>query len=478
MPDGSMAALLLAGEFLFRLSIAALVILRRTRHSSTLAWVVVIMVLPVVGALLYLLTGETRIGRRRSRRHDEIRERIQAICASHWAESRYPELSRQYQPIATLAEGVGGTAPRGGNALSLFGDTDRVLDLLVEDIGRASAHCHLLFYIYLPDGSGRKLAAALMDAARRGVACRLLVDGVGSAELLSSSLARELRAAGVRLVSALPATPLRALFARLDLRNHRKLAVIDGVIGYTGSQNIADASFAPKPRFAPWVDCMVRIEGPAARDLQEVFVTDWYQDAEEPLEEVLELEPPSAPDGMTVQVIPSGPGYDNESMASLIQVGFHVAREEIVFTTPYFVPDEATVVGLCTAARRGVHTALVVPARNDSPLVSLASRSYYQSLLDAGVEIWEYTAGLLHAKTVTIDRDVAVITTANLDRRSMELNFEVSTLVFDTDFASQLRFLQRSYVEDSLRVDPWAWRERPWTRRLVQNAAGLTSPLL
>jgi cardiolipin synthase len=383
--------------------------------------------------LLYLLLGETRLGARRQRRHQEIRGRIQSLSASHWGNSRYPTIAPEHQPIATLAEGVGGTAPRGGNTLSLHGDTERVIELLEEDIGRAVDHCHLLFYIYLTDDSGQRVAAALMAAARRGVKCRLLVDSVGSADLLGSSLTRRMREAGVQVVSALPATPVRALFARLDLRNHRKLAVIDGVVGYTGSQNI---------------------------------------------EGLLELAPPSTEDDIAVQVIPTGPGYDNEAMAQLIQASFHVAREEVILTTPYFVPDEATVVGLCTAAKRGVHAALVVPARNDSPLVALASRSFYQTLLRAGVEIWEYTEGLLHAKTVTIDRDLAVITTANLDRRSMELNFEVSIVVYDSDFTSRLRFLQRSYMGDSRRLDPDRWSGQPRLRRLLQNAAGMMSPLL
>ena len=262
------------------------------------------------------------------------------------------------------------------------------------------------------------------------------------------------------------------------MRNHRKVAVIDGTVGYTGSHNLADEAFHPKPKFAPWIDATVRIEGPAVRDLQALFVEDWFMDTKRSLDHLIMIPPFQHPVGKTVQIVGTGANSRNRALVQVIQSAIHLAREELILTTPYFVPDEGTQAAMTTAAMRGVCTVLVVPARNDSPLVSLASRSYYDSLLTAGVEIHEFTKGLLHAKTMTVDQDLALVSTANFDRRSFEINFELSTLIYDTDFASELRLLQKTYLEDCRRVDSVDWPHRPWPRRLAENVAGLVSPLL
>ncbi len=472
-------------EFLLRLTLVGVILmrLRGGRSATALAWIVLILALPVVGLLVYLLIGEVRLGRRRIARHREIVKRVQVPVPSSTAgaQARPPrrtDVPAVYRPIATLGEAVGDNPARGGNVLRLIGETDLFIQALVEDIDAASLCCHLEFYIFLPDHSGARVAEALIRAAARGAKCRLLVDAVGSRNFLRSPLRREMEHASVRVMSALPANVLRMAFARLDLRNHRKIAIIDGCIAYTGSQNIADAEFAVKRKFGPWVDAMVRITGPAVRDLQRLFVEDWYMDTDEALDELLLIEPPFADDGIAVQIMGTGPNSYNDALRQLTQTAFHSAREELILTTPYFVPDEATVIALRTAARRGVDTSLVLPARNDSPLVAAASRSFYHQLLEAGVKIFEFHKGLLHAKTMTIDRDLALLSTANLDRRSFELNFEVSVIVYDTDFASQLRFVQRSYIVDSHAIDADTWIRRPWPKVLVNNAVALVAPLL
>ena len=472
-------AFLFLAELGVRAWVIVRVVQRGPQHSaSSLAWILVVLTLPVFGVGLWFLVGEARLGSGRRERYAELADRIA------WAAGRAGPIDEQredpagYEHTIRLAEAVGGTPPRRGNELTLMGDTAGVIDALVADLGRARATAHLCFYIYLPDETGRRVAAALRAAAARGVACRVLVDAVGSADLLVSPLRRELEDAGVRVVPALPVNIVRAAFARIDLRNHRKLAVIDGRIGYVGSQNVADASFAPKPRFAPWVDCMVRCEGPVVRDLELLFVTDWFVDAGEPLEELLARPPEARPGGVTAQVLPSGPPNDHEALAQLSLGAIHHAREELCLTTPYFVPGEAELQSLCTAARRGVRIVIVLPARNDSLLVGAVSRSHYAPLLAAGVEVHEFQHGLLHAKTMTVDRELGFVTTANFDRRSFALNFEVSLLVYDSDFASQLRFLQMDYVGRSLPVDPNAAQRCGPLRRFGQNAAGLFSPLL
>ena len=457
-----------------------LVLLRpRIRQPSSPAWILVIVVLPIVGVVLYLVVGEVRTGGRRKRRHRTIHENIGAVLRKAWRDG--PAKARvegDARSIARLARLVGDTRPRGGNRLTLLSDAKHFVGNLTKDIDDARNHVHLLFYIYLDDLMGREAGDALARAAARGVDCRLLVDNVGSAEFLKSDLCKRLRACGVRVAAALPTRITQIASIRFDMRNHRKIAVVDGRTGYTGSHNLAAEAFHPKPRFAPWFDATLRIEGPAVRDLQALFVEDWYMDTGESLEALIAIEPEEHRDGEVVQVVGSGVNSQNQALVRVIQSAVHMAREELVLTTPYFVPDEGTLAALTTAAMRGVRTMIVVPARNDSPLIALASRSFYQTLLDAGARLHEFTKGLLHAKTITVDREFALVSTANLDRRSFEINFELSTLVYDRAFAAKLRQLQARYIADSTTVDGATWRARRWPRRLAENMAGLVSPLL
>ncbi len=472
-------AFLIAAELALQLAIVVRVIQRGPRRSaSALAWIIVIIALPVAGIVGWFLVGEARLGQRRRERHAQLAREIQQALPASEEISERPETPSAYRFTITLTEAVGGTPPRAGNRLRLMGDTDRVIDLLIGDIDAARGHCHLLFYIWIDDRVGRRLAEALMRAAGRGIACRVLVDDVGSRPFLRSGTCRGLRAAGVQVVRALPVNLLRRPLARVDVRNHRKLAVIDGCIGYTGSQNVAEASFASKPRFAPWVDCMLRVEGPVVADLQRIFVCDWFLDTGEKLQDLLTCDVSATEDGVLVQVLPTGPSQDNEALEQLALAALQRARRELILTTPYFVPGELDAASICTAARRGVEVKIVLPGRNDSWLVGAVSRSHYLDLMQAGVRVYEFQKGLLHAKTMTVDGDLALITTANFDQRSFDLNFEVSTLVYDAAFATQLRSLQHTYIEDSVLVDAARMAERGWLPRLVDNAAGVFSPLL
>lgn len=466
-----------------QLGFVARVLLRQLQlQSSSLAWIFLILGLPGLGIALYLLVGEVRLGRATLRRHAEIERRIRPRLAAARGPSPPASLPADFEPLARLGARVGGMGVRDGNVPSLISDSDLSIDALVADIDRATSHCHLLTYIYLVDTNGRKVAEALLRAVRRGVVCRLLVDDRGSKLFLRSALRRELEAAGVEVAAALPVSLWRRGLARLDVRNHRKLVVIDGCIAYTGSQNIADAAFLLKPRFAPWVDLTVRLEGPVVRDLQALFIEDWYvsrpQAQRERLEELLEIDPPTLDGGVPVQVLGSNPNGHYEALEQLVQATLHTARKQVVLTTPYYVPDEGTNSALRTAASRGLRTALVVPARNDSPLVALASRSFYDELLEAGVEIYEYTGGLLHAKTMRVDDELSLVMTANMDRRSFEINFELSLLVYDRGFAGELGEVQKSYMAASERIERQSWERRPWTDRVLENAAGLVGPLL
>ncbi len=473
---------MIVGELALKLAMVAFILTRQSfRPATALAWVVVIFAIPILGIVLYLLVGEARLGRRRIRQHRSIIARIRSqTCVVERPQHHYrhPVIPVDFIPIASLAESVAHNPVRPGNRLRLFADTDVFIQALIEDIDAATDHCHLLFYIYLTDHSGTRVGRALMSAVQRGVRCRLLVDSVGSKLFLRSALARQMRSAGIQVIEALPVHAMRALFARVDLRNHRKIAVIDERIGYMGSQNLSDPEFAIKKRYAPWVDAMLRIDGPATGDLQALFIEDWFLDTEEVLTDAIGLMPEPYDDGAALQIMGTGPTSNNEALRQLVTAMIYSAREELILTTPYFVPDESTLLAISAAARRGVETTIVLPARNDSPVVAAASRAYYDLMLDSGAHILEFTSGMLHAKTMTIDRNLAMISTANLDRRSFELNFEVSSVIYDTDFASQLRFLQKSYMNTANTIRHDDWRSRSWPIRLLHNTAGLLSPLL
>lgn len=482
----SIPEILALGEFAVRILMVIVVLVRKASRPSVAAgWLVLVLAVPFLGAFLYFTVGETRFGRRRIERHATILTRIDQPWLRQYESphAAIPESSPIPRELASVATKVAFGEPRGGHRLRLFSNSDESIDAIIAEVDRATDHCHLLFYIWLDDATGRRLGEALSSAAARGVACRVLLDAVGSKQFLRSETRRAMQAAGVEVEAALPVNVVRMLLSRLDLRNHRKIAVIDGRVGFTGSQNVADASFAPKAKFAPWIDCMVRIEGPAVRALQTIFVIDWLLDAapsraELPVERVLSIEPPCHADGVVAQVIATGPNYHQHAVTQIVQAIVHLARRELVLTTPYFVPDGATLTNLAVAARRGVDVRLVVPARNDSRLVDLASRALRRPLLEAGVSIEEFHGGLLHAKTIVADDEVGVVMSANLDLRSYELNFECGLLVFDEGFAKELRALQRSYQARATPAPVDSIGERPLHVRLAEGLASVMSPLL
>lgn len=477
---GAVLALGVSVVVVLQLVFVVFVLLRpRIRQSSSMAWILVVVALPVIGVALYMILGEIRPGNRRQRRHRVIQGNIRAVLKRAWQDVPAPSLRPgASQAVARLARLVSCTEPRAGNRLTLLARTDDFVDALTADIGRAQRHVHLLFYVYLDDDVGRRVGEALAERAAEGVECRLFADNVGSAAFLKSKLCQEMKQRGVQVAAALPTRIAQIASIRFDMRNHRKIVVVDGVVGYTGSHNVASPDFHPKPRFAPWIDATLRIDGPAVRDLQALFIEDWYLDTGQSLEHLIATDPKCHEDGTVVQVIGTGVNSRNQALVRVIQSAIHTARKELVLTTPYFVPDEGTVAALTTAALRGVSTAVVLPARNDSVLVGLASRSYYEGLLDAGAQVHEFSKGLLHAKTMTVDREFAMVSTANMDRRSFDINFEITTLVYDSDFASSLRALQDRYLQDCRAVDAAAWTRRRWPKRLAENAGGLLGPLL
>ena len=447
--------------------------------SARMAWVLAIVTVPVVGIVAYVLFGETNIGRRRIARMRAALKRLPSFHDFGHAETRQV-VPERYAPLFRVGHSISGYPAAGGNEGVLLADSDAAIDAMVADIDAAEEHVHVLFYIWLVDNNGMKMIAALKRAAERGVTCRVMVDDIGSRALIRSAHWRDMASAGVRLAVALPVgNPLlRPLKGRIDMRNHRKIVVIDNRVTYCGSQNCADPAFAIKARFAPWVDVMVRFRGPVVRQNQHLFASDWMGHVNEDLSDLLRYPEAATENGFTAQVVGTGATARYSAMPEMFVSLMNAATRELVLSTPYYVPDEPIQAALCASAHRGVETTVIFPRRNDSWFVAAASRSYYRELLEAGVRIFEYPDGLLHAKTLTLDGEIGLIGSANVDRRSFELNFENNILFHDAVLAAAIRGRQQSYVEAAIPIGLDAVAQWSRTRRLVNNAMAMIGPLL
>ena len=484
MDQGALTGtIILILHYFIQIVLIVRVILRPHRQpASRIAWIVVILALPVLGMVAYVLLGETNIGRRRVERLRKILVRLKDVndAAGGDAADLQVAVPERYAHLFQVGKSVNGFDPVGGNRAHLMKDSNATINSIVADIDGAKDHVHLSFYIWLTDNNGCKVVEALKRAAARGVTCRAMADGLGSRSMIGSKHWQAMRDAGVLVAVALPigSLLLRSLKGRIDLRNHRKIVVIDNQITYCGSQNCADPEFRVKYKYAPWVDAMIRFEGPIARQNQYLFTSDWMAETDEDISALLRQPISSTQTGLPAQVIGTGPTVRYSAMPEMFETLIYSARRELVITTPYYVPDESMQAALCSSARRGVATTIIFPARNDSWVVGAASRSYYADLLAAGVRIFEYEGGLLHTKSLTVDGEVTLIGSANMDRRSFELNYENNILLYDQSLTNDMRQRQDSYIASSSPVTIEMVENWSWQRRLCNNAIAMFGPVL
>jgi cardiolipin synthase len=475
---------------------------RRRSAAAARAWLLLIFLLPLPGVIVYALIGRPYLPRRRmelqaeaSRMIREEQERRglvpavrplrgagggEAASVARQDEQAELELSAQLAHVMRLAENLGDFRIVGGNRVELLDDYEGTIDRIVADVDAARDHVHVLYYIFADDRTGRRVAEALVRAAGRGVSCRVLMDGTGSKVGLRR-LRPGLLAAGVEVVALLPARWLRRFSsARIDLRNHRKVVVVDGRVGYAGSQNLIDADFK---RPLVYEEVVVRVEGPVVGELQAVLLADrWVETGEavrrpEMFPEWVAAEG-GTPGRTVAQLLPSGPGYPHENNQRFIVSLMHAARRRVVITSPYFIPDDPFIQAMTTAVLRGVEVHLVVSRQIDQYLVGLGQRSFYDELLEGGVRIHSYTKRFLHAKHVSIDDSIGLIGSSNMDIRSFMLNAEVMLVVYDREVVGRLREIQERYFRDSVEITKEVWRRRPAVHRVLQNVARLADSLL
>ncbi len=440
-----------ASEWIIRITMLMIIPFRRSPEAAK-GWLLLIFFLPVVGLLVFMFIGRNRMPQWRLDRLKETRAQMVRVSRRLRDSPNLivPQCTGPLAQAVTLARNLGDMPILDANQAELLTDYDGAIDRVVADIDAAQNHVHLLYYIIANDSSGQKVMDALAGAVKRGVSCRVLMDAVGTGSHVKVLLSK-LQAVGVQAFPMLPTGLFGRKSARYDLRNHRKIAVVDGTIGYTGSQNIVDARFKPGITYE---ELVVRIMGPVVLELQAVFLSDWYQESDDLLDYADYFPEPKRSGNVLMQVLPSGPAYERENNQRMFLALIHGAQQRVVMTTPYFVPDEALLQALQTAVLRGVEVHLVTNKLADQMLVSLAQRSYYEELLESGVQIHLYKAKFLHAKHLSIDSDICLIGSSNMDIRSFQLNNEISVLIYDTGVtnvlaAEQQRVLRRQRAVDA-----------------------------
>lgn len=489
----SLTELLLIGHFVLNLFFAVRIIYSKRASSVALAWLVILFVLPYVGTLAYLLFGEPRLGVKRLRRKQEIRSFYEQFNQQFKEAFVFDKqrVEKRFLGLGALTYRRMGYGIGDGNKTRLFTTSEAILAAFVEDIERAQSSCLVMFYIVKATGRVEAVLEALEAAAKRGVRCQLMVDDVGSKRFINSPWAKRLQENGVALTRALPIGVLKMLFVRNDLRNHRKLLIVDHKIAYTGSYNLVDPRFFKQESgVGEWVDVMMRCEGAVAQWLASVFYVDWavendrnLRDTQTYLGRYLQELPvvgavEESQGQALLQVIPSAPDQKGFIVYETIIAALYTALDSVVITTPYFVPDESLLMALVSAAKRGVRVVIVLPKAIDSWLVSYASRAYYQMLLEAGVELAMFSQGLLHSKTVVVDGRYALFGTVNMDMRSFYLNMEVSLAVYDEKTVAEIVKVQEGYLQGCEGVDLSLWQKRPIMSRFIERCVRLLSPLL
>ncbi|MDO8337529.1 MAG: cardiolipin synthase [Microcella sp.] len=465
------------------IAVTSLVIVPRNRRPQTaLAWLLLIYILPIIGFLLFLLLGSRRLPKRRREKQTEINQYILDTTEGMDRVRKDPPWPPWLEPIVELNRTLGAMPLVGGNTAELYTDYAESIAAMTSAVRSAERIVHVEFYILSLDDATADFFDALEDAVRRGLTVRVLYDHVASVRVPGyRKTKRRLQSMGVDFHAMLPVRPWRGQWQRPDLRNHRKFLIIDGTTAFTGSQNMVDRGYHRKPlrsgdRLA-WKELVVRFDGPIAAGIEALFATDWYSETDELLLRESIVAPEVDPElGLDAQVVPSGPAFEGENNLRLFNSLLYAAQEQIQICSPYFVPDESMLYAITTAAQSGLDVQLFVSEIGDQTLVFHAQRSYYEELLRAGVRIWLYRAPtVLHAKHFTIDDQVAVIGSSNMDMRSFSLNLEVSVMVRGASIIKRLREVEQSYRDNSTELTLETWMNRPAHMRAFDDLARVTA---
>lgn len=478
LPEALSPSVLAALEAVWVLGAACWIVHERRSPAATLAWILALAAMPLIGVPVYLLLGPRRFARKKSRL--SVLRRARGAYLDAWDRATARDLSALGQ-LARLAIRLQAPPPETARGLVLYTEGDPFFTAVEADIAAARHHVHFEMYIFERDACGVRIRDALAAAARRGAQVRLLVDDVGSPALGERFLG-PLREAGARVERFNPMLMGRLRGNSANFRTHRKIVVCDGRVGFTGGMNVSDDQSAAVRGAAAWRDTAVRIEGAAVHGLQLAFLENWAFATGEtgspvPVAALRDFFPEEPAGDLEIQIVPSGPDQDASAVGHLYVAAIAGARQRAWITTPYFVPDEPILAALSSAALRGVDVRLLLPRATDSRVVDAASRTYHDGLLAAGVRIWLYGPPMLHAKTCVVDEEVGLVGTANLDARSLRLNFEVTAVLYGPHPAAALaEVFERDLAQAAEKRGREA--DAPFLSRLFASAARLLGPQL
>lgn len=465
------------GYALSLLLLPVVLLTKKRWPASTVAWLMAIVFMPVIGGVLYLAFGTDRVTRRVSRRRTTSRLLNRSLPALTLASldprAQWTEAQRQ---LIRVARRVAQTNPTDGNRVTLFSKTSDAFAAIEAAIQQAQDSLHLEYYIWQPDHIGTRLRDLLIEKARAGVRVRFLYDSVGSMRL-SAAFLEPMREAGIDVVVFVPGRKLIDRWS-VNFRSHRKIIVVDGKVGFTGGMNVGDEYLGQSRHFGYWRDTHLQLEGPTVLQLQDVFAADWACATGEDLYEERYFQAQTDAGRILAQVVAGGPDCDPSVFHSLMFAAISEAQKSVTLATSYFVPTPPLVAALCAAALRGVKTRIMVAGPVTYWVTYHAARSFFDELLEAGVEVYEYRRGQQHAKTLTIDGEWSLVGTPNFDSRSVFLNFEVGVVLYDAGLAEQLEHHFDQDIEDSIAIDAVEWARRGTWSRLTENACRMFVPVL
>ncbi|MFJ6418060.1 cardiolipin synthase [Paeniglutamicibacter sp. NPDC091659] len=474
-------------EIMIRITMIGIVPGNR-RPTTAMAWLLAIFFIPVVGLALYLLFANTRLSRRRIERQKRVNESILETTQHMIGDQVVPDAPDWVLSAVALNKALGALPLQEGNAVEFITGYGDSLDQMRREIDRARRYVHVQFYIMGDDEIYvGPILEALERAVARGVKVRVLFDHLGTIRVKGYfALTRRMTGAGIEWRRMLPLAPFQRQWRRPDLRNHRKIVVVDGHVAFTGSQNLIEPGYKRGSSHSTgreWVELMVKLHGPLVSSLDVVFATDWSQESDENLlQDIADVETsigesPNAGEAIG-QLVPSGPGFEAENNLRLFNTLIYSATERLSITSPYFVPDDSLLYAITTAAQRGVAVELFVCEKGDQFLVHRAQQSYYEVLLKAGVRIYRYRAPMvLHSKCFVVDDEVAVLGSSNMDMRSFSLNLEITLMLLGPDMVAELMRVQDSYRAESVELTLREWKSRKPLSRWIDNVARLSATL-
>lgn len=467
--------------FIFLFQIMTILILEYRQPSKTVAWLLILFVLPVIGFVMYYFVAREYQTRRTVRRRGVIAHEVQlkalrqSVLVHRPGDMENPDFKHEVR-LFNLLDSFSMLPVTGCNRTEILTNAEPTYASILEALDSARHHIHLDYYTIRHDEIGSKFKAMLLRKAAEGVEVRVIYDGIGSMELRNAYV-QELLDGGVKMQCFL--APRIAFFdKRVNFRNHRKIVVVDGKIGFVGGINIGDEYLGKNPKLGFWRDTHVRIEGDAVYYLQLVFMRDWWFTAREKLDHPAYLPEHGCSGTEQVQIVASGPNTSADSILESVFSAISAAKDKLYIATPYFIPDPSVLMGLRTAALSGVDVRIILPHKSDSRLVLYSSLSYVQDLLEAGVRIYRYRKGFIHAKVMIVDRLMAAVGTANMDMRSFFSNFEINANLFGSKAIGRLEEDFMLDLKDCYELKLGEFEARPWTQKAAEVAAHMLSPLL